>query len=87
MVLWELSHWKLSFHDDENFSAYEIKDFHAKGERLEVHDSLPKSFESLIKCSWHKDVNQRPPFPEVQAFLEVIDFSEDVSNEQSNHQN
>lgn len=64
-----------------NLDMYEIKDIIKSGERLPIHEAVPKSFDSIITCAWDMELPKRPTFIEVQAFLEVIDFSEDVSNE------
>lgn len=81
MILWELSHWKMAFNGSD---MYEIKDLIKSGERLPVHEAVPKAFESIILCAWEQDQAKRPTFVEIQSFLEVIDFSEDVSNENCN---
>lgn len=87
VILWEVCHWKMAF---VNLDMYEIKDIIKSGERLPIHEAIPKSFESIITCAWDQEQLKRPTFTEIQAFLEVVDFSEDVSNENckflTNHQ-
>lgn len=80
ICLYELSSWTVTFADDD---IYEIREFIRSGQRLPIPDNIPKSFTSLITQSWDLNTELRPPFSEILSFLEVIDFSEGVANQET----